>query len=196
MKRIYWLSLGAAAGFACSAWPARDARGRWRPAAPPDRTNRIIAHERQGGGANIPARQSSGSSLRDIDRALSALVAAMMRDDPRLADDFEAAMSPGPDQIAAVRKVANALGRRDVEAALRWIIEAVPDGLAKTAAAREVCPYLAASDPDLAVRWADALPDGALHDEALAEAAGRWMRASPAAARAWLEQLPAGKATP
>ncbi|CAN5140200.1 hypothetical protein BH23VER1_BH23VER1_04300 [soil metagenome] len=59
--------------------------------------------------------------------------------------------------------------------------------------AATVAKQIAQTDPQQAITWANALPEGGARDEAIGSIAGVWAAYDPYATSGWLHDLPAGK---
>jgi len=130
------------------------------------------------------------AQLRDYLR--TRLVAGWVRSEHKEdANRYIASLPDGAQRDSFAGMLARELNEQGSEAVMRWA-EGVPEILPsyKQAAFRKACAALAASDPELAVRWA---AEHGGHDYAAGTAeiiAGRWAEVDPQATLEWLLGLP------
>ncbi|MES2660238.1 MAG: hypothetical protein V4689_16565 [Verrucomicrobiota bacterium] len=97
-----------------------------------------------------------------------------------------------PDQFA--NTVAN-WATMDLESSSQWLLEKIPPGTERTAAAQELATIFAQQSPEAGVAWLEKLASGAEHDAAANALVSTWSRANPAEAAKWAVSQGAGTLT-
>lgn len=128
-------------------------------------------------------------------RAALAVIERWIRSDPSAAANWAGTFGEGPLRQHALHLVARQWGLRDLQSTARWL-ENLPNGSSRDAAIAAFVTSADGNDIRLAVEWANRIADPPTRGQALEQAAGRWLREDPAAARQWIEnaQLPDGLA--
>jgi len=107
------------------------------------------------------------------------------------ANRYIASLPDGAQRDSFAGMLARELNAQGSDAVIRWA-EGVPEMLPsyKQAAFRKACAALAASDPELAVRWASEHAGRDYAEGSTTIIAGRWASVDPHAALEWLMGLP------
>jgi len=137
------------------------------------------------------------ASLGDLTPTLlRASFAAWAKSDPQAAVAASLEMSRvrnDPDQFA--NTVAN-WATMDLEGSSKWLLEHVPAGAERLAAAQELADIYAQQSPSDGVLWLAKLNSGSERDAAAAALVSGWSRSGPAEAAAWAASQTISQLTP
>lgn len=156
----------------------------------------VAAAQRLARTADMAGAAKAMGAVTDAERRRQRsleLARGLAENDARAAEAWGQALPAGSSTQAAVLEIAaQAMARKDGEAAIAWALQP-RDGVAGSVVRRSVAAELVRAEPRRALERLLAQPVSAGRDEMLAAAAASWARQDANAAVAWARELPEGE---
>jgi hypothetical protein len=128
------------------------------------------------------------------EKMLTVVARDSMDGDPAEAIQWTDQLPPGPVRTGLLQTAVTNWAAQDPQVAMQWVAGVADAGLKDQLAASLSVQY-ARADPVAAIRYAmNTIQSDALLNGSVANIANAWGQADPAAAAAWVEQLPEGDA--
>jgi hypothetical protein len=137
------------------------------------------------------AKLSQIQNTKDRQQAQHGIAVALVISDPQRALEMLADMPPGQSRVSMIGSISSAWMGHDKDAAMAWI-----NGLPATDRSRalqNVTWQLGQEDPAKAAELLSSLPISSQTSHQFSQLAGQWAQQDLAAARKWVESLPAGR---
>ncbi len=128
----------------------------------------------------------ANSSLGDLSATLrKAALAGWAKSEPEAAVTASLALSKTNGDLAQFANTLANWGTVDLAASSQWLLDNLPVGDARTAAAEELAIIFAQQSPEAGLAWLEKLNSGAERDQAASSLIAEWSRNDPAGAAKW-----------